>query len=271
MAMPEARSNGARIYFEDEGAGMPVLFISGTMCDHGIWSDLLPGFSGYRAIVFDNRDIGRSSEATVPYDIRTMADDVLAILDHLRLPAAHIVGHSMGGQIAQELCLAHPQRVRSLVLANTWAKTDAYVRSLLGVWRALRRHIDDDDEFLRALVFFGNGRSTLAEKSVDDLIEGFKAAVARQMPEAFLRNVAADMSADTLSRLGQIARPTLVVWGDEDVIFPSVYARQLLDGIPHARSTCIEGTGHGSHIEKPEAFLEVVLEFLNEVDRPAAA
>ncbi|MCX7353673.1 MAG: alpha/beta fold hydrolase [Alphaproteobacteria bacterium] len=265
--MAEAQSKSARIYFEDNGAGTPVLFISGMMCDHGSWGDLPSEFSGHRTIVFDNRDIGRSSLATAPYDIRALADDTLAVLDHLNLPAAHIIGHSMGGQIAQELCLAHPDRVRSLVLVNTWAKTDAYVRACFGAWQAMRNRIKDQDEFLHAMIFFGNGRSTLAVKSADDLVNGFKATVAQQTPEAFLRNIAAGMAADTLDRLKQIARPTLVIWGDEDVIFPPVYAQQLIDNIPRARSLCIEGTGHGSPVEKPEIFIEAVRKFLSEADR----
>jgi pimeloyl-ACP methyl ester carboxylesterase len=268
--MPEARSKNARIYFEDNGAGTPVLFISGMMCDHGSWGELPAELSGHRTIVFDNRDIGRSSLATAPYDIRTLADDALAVLDHLKLPAAHIVGHSMGGQIAQELYLAHPDRVRGLVLVNTWAKTDAYVRACFGAWQAMRSRIKDQDEFLHAMIFFGNGRSTLAVKSADDLVEGFKATVAQQAPEAFLRNIAAGMEADTLDRLGRIARPTLVVWGDEDVIFPPVYAQQLLDGIPRARGICIEGTGHGSPVEKPEMFIAAVRTFLDGADRAGA-
>jgi len=270
--MPIAPSKGASIYFEDGGgAGTPVLFISGMMCDHGSWGDFPHQLPGHRRIVFDNRDIGRSSLATGPYGIRDLADDTLAILDHLKLPSAHIIGHSMGGQIAQELCLAHPGRVRSLGLINTWAKTDAYVRACFGVWQAMQTRIKDHDELLHAMIFFGNGRSTLAVKSPDDLVEGFKAAVAQQKPEAFLRNIAAGMDADTLDRLKQIARPTLVVWGDEDVIFPPVYAQQMLDAIPHARGICIEGTGHGSPVEKPEAFTKAVLEFLREVDQSAAA
>lgn len=253
--MPEARSKSARIYFEDEGAGTPVLFISGMMCNHGSWGDLPSEFSGHRTIVFDNRDIGRSSVATAPYDIRALADDALAVLDHLNLPAAHIIGHSMGGQIAQELCLAHPDRLRSLVLINTWAKTDAYVRACFGVWQAMRNRIKDQDEFLRAMIFFGNGRSTLAVKSADDLVNGFKATVAQQAPEAFLRNIAAGMEADTLNRLGRIDRPTLVIWGDEDVIFPPVYAQQLLENIPRARGVCIEGTGHGPPPSRSRRYL----------------
>ena len=160
--------------------------------------------------------------------------------------------------------------MRSLVLVNTWAKTDAYVRACFGVWQAMRNRIKDQDEFLRAMIFFGNGRSTLAVKSADDLVNGFKATVAQQAPEAFLRNIAAGMEADTLGRLGRIDRPTLVIWGDEDVIFPPVYAQQLLDTIPRARGVCIEGTGHGSPVEKPEIFIEAVRKFLGEVDRPAA-
>ncbi len=249
-----------------EGEGTPVLLIAGTMCTRDVWSGVKPMLPGFRHVCFDNRDVGRSSLSAEQYHIRDLAEDALAVLDGLSIEKAHIVGHSMGGQIAQELCLAAPHRVRSLVLANTWAKFSVRERSLFHLWRDIRRDAASYDTFLRAVMFFSYGSTALMDKSCEEIAEAFKQAGEPQAAEAFYRNVAADLAADTAGRLGRIEAPTLVLWGDEDVIIPPVHARQLIDGIRGAESVCIERTGHLSFIEAPERFSEAVLAFLRRHD-----
>jgi 3-oxoadipate enol-lactonase len=266
--MPEARSGALSIYFEEIGAGVPVIFLSGLGVDHRPWSVLQPGFSRYRMVTLDNRDVGRSSMATSPYTMRDLAEDVLAVLDHLKLATAHVVGHSLGGQVAQELCLAHPARVRSLVLANTWAKTDRYLAARMRVWRTLRRHIKNDEAFLEIMTFYGTPPDLLAAVPLDDLMRATRAMFVPQLPEAFLRGTEANLAANTQDRLSAITCPTLVIWGSRDVILPPPYAQVLLGGIQGARGVCIEGTGHGSAWEDTPAFLAAVVGFLDGVDSP---
>src|SRR5262245_31686830 len=112
--MPKVQVNGIEIYHEVRGSGEPLLLIAGFACDLTIWSLVVPSLvRKYRVITFDNRGVGRSSAPDSPYTIQQMAEDASGLLDQLGIPQAHVAGYSMGGQIAQELYLAHPDKVRS--------------------------------------------------------------------------------------------------------------------------------------------------------------
>src|SRR5689334_5742139 len=118
--MPCVVNEGAEIYWEQQGEGPPVLLIMGLSFTLEMWFRVLPPLlQGYRAIVFDNRGVGRTGVPAGPYWIPQMARDAVAVLDAAGVENAHIMGASMGGMIAQELALSAPERVRSLVLGCT--------------------------------------------------------------------------------------------------------------------------------------------------------
>src|SRR5215470_8594687 len=124
--MPLAKIGDHELYYEEHGSGEPLLCIMGFATDSTGWLLQVPEFAKrYRTIVFDNRGVGRSSKPTSAYTIHEMADDAAGLLDHLGIARAHVLGLSMGGMIAQELVLRHPQRVRGLVLAATFPEPDA--------------------------------------------------------------------------------------------------------------------------------------------------
>ena len=117
--MPFTNSNGCRIYWEESGAGYPLL-IMGLGYSHEMWHRTRPAMTEhYRTIVFDNRGVGKSDLPAGPYPLAQMAHDVAAVLDAAGVEQAHVYGISMGGMIAQELALNHPERVRSLILGCT--------------------------------------------------------------------------------------------------------------------------------------------------------
>jgi pimeloyl-ACP methyl ester carboxylesterase len=118
--VPFVKNRGANIYWNEQGSGPPVLLIMGLSFTHEMWFRVLPVLSGYyRTIFFDNRGMGRSDVPPGPYRMRLMAQDAAAVLDAAGVSAAHVIGASMGGMIAQELALRHPSRVLSLVLGCT--------------------------------------------------------------------------------------------------------------------------------------------------------
>ncbi len=118
--MPYARNGSTHLFWEEYGSGPPVLLIMGLSFTHEMWFRALPWLAPrYRVIAFDNRGTGRSDAPRGPYTIRQMASDARVVLDAAGIEAAHVVGASMGGMIAQELALSFPRRVRSLVLACT--------------------------------------------------------------------------------------------------------------------------------------------------------
>ena len=118
--MPYAENAGTRIYWEAEGSGEPLLLIMGMGYTSALWYRLRPLMARhYRTLVFDNRGVGQSEAPEGPYQIHTLAADALAVLEAAGAEQAHVLGLSLGGMMAQELVLAHPQRVRALVLGAT--------------------------------------------------------------------------------------------------------------------------------------------------------
>ena len=114
------KNNGQELYYEIHGEGAPLVLIMGIGYDASLWGLYqVPALSKeFQVIVFDNRDVGRSSKANGPYTIADMADDVAGLMDGLQIKRAHMLGISMGGMIALEFALRHPERVDKLILPS---------------------------------------------------------------------------------------------------------------------------------------------------------
>src|SRR5262249_32190040 len=124
-SMAIAKVGSMDLYYEEYGSGEPLLCIMGFATDSTGWVLQTPEFSKhYREIIFDNRGVGRSSKPAGPYSIAQMAEDAVGLMDTLDIRRAHVLGLSMGGMIAQEIALRHPERVHGLVLACTFPEPD---------------------------------------------------------------------------------------------------------------------------------------------------
>ena len=118
--MPKANVGDIEIYYEEHGQGPPLIMILGLGQDTATWSFQISELSNrLRLIVFDNRDSGKSSRCLDGYTTKTMAQDIIGLMDHLRIDQTHILGTSMGGMIAQQVVLMAPERVNSLILVST--------------------------------------------------------------------------------------------------------------------------------------------------------
>ena len=142
-------ANGVDLWVEQEGAGDDVLFISGLADEGACWVDQVGGLSDrYRVTTFDNRGVGRSTTPEGEFTIADFAADTAALMDALEIESAHVVGSSMGGAIAQELALAHPERVRSLVLNGTWCRGDRFLHEIFRNWMWSAEKADSIRDFL---------------------------------------------------------------------------------------------------------------------------
>ena len=263
--------DGLHFQYEQHGTGTPVVLVPGIMGDARLWQRILPLLATHRQVIaFDNRDAGGSSLCPErDYTPADMAGDVLALLDHLDLPSAHVIGHSLGGQVAQEMSLASPDRVLGIVLANTWGKGDGELAALLELREGFSHELSDD-LFLRQALYFNFGPSFFRSTTLDQVTKAFLANGKLPARDAFRRQIGAARRADTVNRLASIRAPALIIWGNEDRDFSAHHAQVLGEGIANARAVCFEGVGHCPMIERPAAFAEAVNQFFDTVERAAS-
>jgi pimeloyl-ACP methyl ester carboxylesterase len=267
--MAVAHANNIELYYREDGRGRPVLFIQGLGVDHRGWAGVTrPLARRFRCISYDNRDVGRSALVEAPYGVLDLADDALGLLDALDIAQADLVGVSMGGVIAQEIAIPHPERVRRLVLVTTYTSGDPRGSAIFGSQAMLRRTLSHE-EYCRATFWsVYSHQDYRREGFIDEMVRRTAANDLWQPQDAYERHVAAVTSANTEGRLGQIAAPTLILAGAEDILTPLRFSSLLAREIPDARLEVIEGAGHGMIWSCPEVVVEHVERFLEENLKP---
>src|SRR5919198_3064989 len=227
--MPKVRVGDIEMQYVQIGTGEPLVLIMGFGGDHLAWGFQIPAFAEhYRVIAFDNRGAGETDAPDIPYTTRRMAEDTAGLMDALGIARAHVLGVSMGGMIAQELALAHPDRVRSLHLACTMARPDGYARSLIAAWRDVRTTLSREGALRTiALWLFAPGTYNERPDFVEMLLQNALAHPHPQTVTGFLRQSEAIETHDTLARLAGIRCPTLVSVACEDILVPPRFSREL--------------------------------------------
>jgi pimeloyl-ACP methyl ester carboxylesterase len=262
--MPHLQVNDIELFYEIRGTGEPILLIAGYMCDHAYWSLLVPALvKQYQIIRFDNRGIGRSSSTkNSPCTIPQMASDTAVLLDKLGIEKAHIIGHSMGGQIAQELALAHPEKIKTLTLLATWAKGDRHFHSIIEMWGDLAAKLDLAlyQKVILPWIFSDDFYSQ--SEMIEMLIEIAIRHPFPPQPEILYQHSQAILASDTIDRLHKIKSPTLIVAGENDILTPVKFSQQLAQNIPHSELFVLNHGRHGMVIESPDEVILMILKFL---------
>jgi pimeloyl-ACP methyl ester carboxylesterase len=262
--MPKVQAHGIELYVETHGDGEPLLLIAGLACDHSMWSEVVPALAGhYQVIVFDNRGVGRSTSPEGPYTIREMAGDATALLDHLGVRQVHVAGHSMGGQIAQELALARPGQVRSLMLLSSCARCDERNKAIIQTWGELPGVVEPRLMARLLLPWLYSNAFFTRPGAVEQLLTMLLDNPYPPTPQGIYHQSRAIGDFDTTSRLGDIRCATLVLVGKEDALLPVAFSEQLAQGIPGAELVVMEKAAHGLLVESPEEVAQAMLGFLS--------
>jgi 3-oxoadipate enol-lactonase len=261
--MPTIAANGQTLYYEEHGEGEPVLCVMGLASDTLAWALQLPAFSArHRTVIFDNRDVGRSTMADGDYEIADMAADALALADALGLDSFHLLGVSMGGAIAQEMALAAPQRLHTLTLAVTFASGGAWARTFSRVWGSRVRQITRE-EHVDELMLLSLSEELFENEEAITWLRGLMLENPNPQPaEAFARQLRASSGHDARDRLGSLALPVHVIGAEHDILVPVWKSRELADLIPGAELTVIERCPHAANVERAEEFNRAILDFL---------
>ncbi len=253
-------ADGLRIVGEDAGRpdGPPVLLIAGTTMPRAMWAPTVAGLSDrYRIVTFDARDVGEADRAREPYDSARIADDAIAVLDAFGIDRAQTAGFSLGGCVALQIALNHPDRVISLSTASCWARVDEHLRRQFSFWKELVETCGWEIQF-KMMAFMSFSNETLEQLGGQiDLIG--KAMAAGFDKAAFLRQVDVDLG-HSLSdeELGRIRAPLLALWGTADLLVPRKHALQLAAAVPGAEYGEIEGVSHSVTIDHPERYIAIL-------------
>lgn len=264
--MPTISVGDIDIHYALEGDGEEtVVLVNGLADDLTTWDFQVPALlaAGYRVLRFDNRGIGATSKPAGPYSSAQLAADTKGLVDALGITGFHLMGVSMGGMIAQSYAIAYPGDLKSVTLACTYAAPGPFCSRMFAMWGDMAPVLGvpfvmrDVTLWAFTLDFFRRREAELAE---------FETAMRYlDMPvHAYLSQLAVIQHHDTTADLANIAVPTLVLAGEQDILIPVALSEELCKGIPGAQWRTSPG-GHGCMWEHPDAFNETFLDFLRTV------
>jgi 3-oxoadipate enol-lactonase len=260
-------TNGARIYYEVEGSGPPVVLIHAGVANLRMWDDQATALrDAYRVIRYDTRGFGRTETDAVEFSNRA---DIAALLDHLGEESAHVVGFSRAGSIALDFAIEYPDRVRSLVVgAGGISGYESPEESPAETFEAAETLLDARDWEALAeweAAYWADGPGQPADrvpdvhaKVHDWVLENYRSEKEEGKPQV--------LDPPAAGRLGELKAPLLVVIGTLDEPGTQESMRHLAEVVPGARLEVFEGVAHMINLEQPERFNALLREFLGGVD-----
>jgi 3-oxoadipate enol-lactonase len=259
--MPFVENQGAKIHWDEQGSGEPLLLISGLSYPSYMWHRARPPLTqSFRTIAFDNRGIGQSDVPPGIYSVALMASDAAAVLDAAGVTTAHVFGVSMGGMIAQEFALQYPRRVRSLILGCTNAGGPHAVRAAAEVLQLLTRQGMTPEESKEAMIPFIYDAATPRERIDEDMAIRMKWY---PTPQGYMGQLQGILQWEAYSRIAQITAPTLIVHGETDQLIPVANAQLIAERIAGAKLAVIPRASHIFETDQPATANRIILEFLS--------
>jgi aminoacrylate hydrolase len=260
--MPKVNLGDFEIYYETHGAGQPVLLVPGLGGVGSYWNPNLPAFSAkHQVIIHDHRGTGQSTHSKIKYSVDQMTDDLVRLMDHLKIERAHLVGHSTGGAIGQTLAATRPNRLASLVIYASWTKADPFFKRVFEARRTLltasgaAAYVRSTPVFLYP-DWWINKNLALLEEREKVTIPNFPAT------EIVASRIDAVVNFDRTADLTRITTPTLVLCARDDMLTPPYFSEELARLIPAAELHVLDKGGHCASETALEEFNAVVLKFL---------
>lgn len=261
--MKETIMDKTTLAYDDNGSGQPLLLIHGFPLNRTMWRPQIEALTkaGYRVITPDLRGFGESRLTSATVSMRSYADDIVALMDHLRLSQAVVGGMSMGGYVLLNLLERYPERVSAAIFIVTRAGADDETgkgkRTALAAATAaegMKPVLDVFSNILFAPATLTDHPELVAE------VSGWISATDPRGAAAGL--LAMRERKDYLPLLGAIRQPALVIGADQDQVMPTDHSRAIADGIAAAKLSIVQGGGHMANLEQPDGFNAVLKEFL---------
>jgi pimeloyl-ACP methyl ester carboxylesterase len=269
--VPYADSGDARIHWEESGSGDPLLLIMGFGLSAEAWTPMLPMLAGMRTIYYDNRGTGSTEAPLDDLSIETFAGDAAAVLRAAGVDRAHVHGQSMGGMIAQQFALAHPDMVHTLALGATSPAPIRFFpqdpQAVVDLFSGVGMMATDPAagmELVLPAVFspdFLRDNPSMRDLFMQLASAGAPPAAAVEATVRAMGDMSTGRAWDVSDRLGEITAPTLVQHGSADRVVPVEAGRFLAEHVPGAEYQELEGAGHVYAMERPLEALPRLLGF----------
>jgi pimeloyl-ACP methyl ester carboxylesterase len=267
--MPQVHANGIDIDYEVTGSGAPLVLIAGLGYGRWQWHKVIPALAGhFQVVAFDNRGAGGTAKPDGPYTVQMLAADTAGLLDALGIRRAHVLGHSMGGFVAQELVLSRPDLVDRLILASTNFGGPNHVPVTPGALAVMMDRSGDPVEVVRRgiAVAAAPGFAAAHPDLVQELVAyrlGNPVPPAQYQAQLAVGLGLLSAAACFEQRLPAVQSPTLVFFGEHDQVVPPANAELLARALPHGTVRILPGAGHIWMIERPAAAAAAIVDFLH--------
>lgn len=259
--------NDLEIYYEVVGQGEPLLLIAGLASDSQSWLPIVEELkTKFTLIMPDNRGVGRTTPQNVDISIEKMSNDCMKLIKHLGYSKVNVLGHSMGGLIAQDLAIRYSEMVSKLILIGTSSVNSKRNNYLLHDLVSLFDKSVENEIWFRNLFYWIFTRQFFENKEMVEMaIEDSINYPYPQSRDALAKQVIAIEKFNCTEKLSSIQSSTLIINGSDDLLFSPVESRQKLQAIPNAEFCVIYDAAHSTHVEKPSEFTEKIISFLIEL------
>jgi 3-oxoadipate enol-lactonase len=263
--MPLVQANGIEINYEVQGEGEPIVLIPYLAADQACYAFQVADYANhFTCYSVDLRGAGLSGKPEGEYTTELLADDVVAFMQAAGVGRAHIFGLSLGASVGTWLAAKYPERVRSLSLHSAWDKTDPFLKVIVEGWRIMATALDSVTDMVIAGIFpfcFTPELYAARPEYIDSLADFVRS---RPMPpvDAFMRQSGAVLAHDASGILGSIQAPTLITYGQHDIVTSTRFAAPLTEGIADTELIVFGDCAHAAIYEDVEGFNQQTLEFL---------
>jgi 3-oxoadipate enol-lactonase len=266
--MPKISIMRKELFYETYGEGEPIIFLNGIMMSTLSWKPFIKAFSKYKMILLDLIDQGNSDKADSEYDQLLHVEMLKELLNQLGYEKVHMLGISYGGEVAMKFASKYGNRLTSLILSNTTAKTTNIMKDIEAAWDyAASTH--DGTIFFKATMPFIYSRKFYEENDcwLAKREEILSKSLTQEWYEGFRRAIKSASNHNEMEKLSEIEVPTLVIGADLDILTPIAYQQFIYENIKNCKMIILKDAGHASMYEKPYEFAGSILGFLESYDK----
>jgi len=263
--MPKVEANGISLYYEQQGTGEPLILIPYLSADNACYAFQVAEYAKYfTCFTLDLRGTGKSDSPDGDVSIELYADDVLALMQTLQMPQAHVSGLSLGAAIGMWVAAKQPHRVKSLSLHSGWAKSDEYLKTIVEGWQAAAKGLNSVTEMVVRSVFPWCFTPDVYVDNFDLIqqLSGFLRGRPTMSVANFVKQSNAVIAHDVEAQLSRIKAPTQITFGGQDRLTSLRFAERLQNDISGAELVIFEDCAHAPIYQNVKEFNERTLEFL---------